>query len=367
MADPTPVSQPYPVVNDTKGNILTQAGDKARGALGAAKQGVTNLIGNIKNGYTGPGGPLSGQTPQNIVQDYRWTLSNIQSFMHEIPFIELKEYKCNESAIQKQLDLYTRIVGDTVDNVASLFKKAADEKYADVESVYANIWPKNNFTGAIYTFPYFNPSAFSLQTSDWQALDSLGDSLGQLAGAISPALGELVSAGIKAVDAVTDLAMKAKYPSVGVVDRPKLFANHTNRQINISFPLYNTVDQRDWKKHRDLIYKLMYQNLFYKRDYVTGIPPVFYEVRVPGQYYCYAAAMTDIKVENLGNVRLLNNSETKTGTTSTRNGDVVPDAYQVNLTLTELVMPSQNQFKMIMNKDGTGSTRPRISVATVKR
>jgi hypothetical protein len=41
--------------------------------------------------------------------------------------------------------------------------------------------------------------------------------------------------------------------------------------------------------------------------------------------------MTNIVAKNLGNVRMIN-------------GYVVPDAYQVTLTLSEMVMPSKNQL-----------------------
>lgn len=86
----------------------------------------------------------------------------------------------------------------------------------------------------------------------------------------------------------------------------------------------------------------MNQNLFNKQDQVTGLPPVFYDIYIPGQYFCYAACLTDLKVKNLGNQRLLNEI-------------IIPDAFEFNLTFGELVKPSKNQFQAVINGQAQGN------------
>lgn len=146
----------------------------------------------------------------------------------------------------------------------------------------------------------------------------------------------MLTGGAQVAGAGADLALGWQYPSVGIQDRPKIFAGHNERQVTISFPLYNTFSENDWPQNRDLIYILMSQNLYNKRNLITGMPPVFYDIYVPGQYYCYAASMTNVVVKNLGNTRLMENG-----------AFIVPDAYQITLTLTELTMPSKNQFEAV--------------------
>lgn len=289
----------------------------------------------------------------NVIQDYSWTLTN-KSNLDEVPYVRLIEYKANESQVRRNLNFYSNLGPQLAANAIG-----AGTPTAEILQVYESVFPKTNPTDFSYWFPYFNQTGFELRSQQWQALDSLGDSLGQIASGasamakafgvkgISDAIDRIKEAGEVAGNAaMASLAMR--YPSFGVVDRPKVFTAHENRQITISFPLYNTANINDWVENRALIYLLMSQNLFNKRDYVTGVPPVFYDIYIPGQYYCYAASMNDIRVENLGNQRLFN-------------GDViVPDAYQVTLTLSELVMPSKNQFEAITN----GAARKFVTTST---
>lgn len=288
----------------------------------------------------------------NVVADYRWTLSNLKNTedLAEVPFVRLREFKCVDSSIKRQMQFYTQLGIDTVESAFGLDKNTNLE----VLDSYQEIWPKDNPTNFSYKFPYFNKTAFELQTEPWQSLDSVGDATKKITTGIGQLLnnaeiGNSIQKGIDFFRMGTNLALNSQYPTVGVPDRPKIFTAHGERNINISFTLYNTVREEDWKKNRDLLYLLMSQNLYNKRDYTTGVPPVFYDVYIPGQYFCYAAAMTNIKVEHLGNQRLFYGDD----------GFVVPDAYQVDLTLTELVKPSKNQFESLA--DGTARNKVRVN------
>jgi hypothetical protein len=70
-------------------------------------------------------------------------------------------------------------------------------------------------------------------------------------------------------------------------------------------------------------------------------------VYIPNQFYSYASAMTEIKVTNIGNQRLIDKT-------------IVPDAYQFDLTLSELLMPSKNQFQAII----TGEAESKVQAST---
>jgi hypothetical protein len=87
---------------------------------------------------------------------------------------------------------------------------------------------------------------------------------------------------------------------------------------------------------------LVNQNLYNKRDLITSLPPVFYEVLVPGQHYSYASCVTNITIGNKGNMRKLSMKDKNITC-------IVPDAYDVSITLTDMVMPSKNLFQQIEN------------------
>lgn len=299
--------------------------------------------------------PGAGGGQINVVKDYKWTLSQITD---EVPYVRLIEYRANESQVARNMDLYSHVGLQMASNAAGIGTNTQE-----ILQVYEGVFPKTEPTNFSYWFPYFNQTGFELRTDPWQSLDSIGDSLGNIADGASKIassfggnLGASVAGKIdmlkeigSTAGAVANASLAMRYPSFGVADRPKVFNSHGSRSITISFPLYNVVSESDWGQNRDLIYLLMSQNLFNKRDYVTGVPPVFYDIYIPGQYYCYAASMNDIKVENLGNQRLLYGEF------------IVPDAYQVTLTLSEMVMPSKNQFEAITN----GSARKFVNSSTV--
>ena len=269
----------------------------------------------------------------DVVKDYSWTNSKSRE---EVPYIRLIEYKCNETVIKKQYGFYTNLTAD---------KFNVNQKSTEVLDIYQEIFPKDEPSGWSYKLPYFNETGFELSTPPWTQLDSIGDALKSMASSASNGLNaigfkkaggviDLFTGAAQVAGAGADIALGWQYPSVGIQDRPKIFAGHSERQITISFPLYNTFEDYHWPQNRDLIYILMSQNLYNKRNLITGMPPVFYDIYVPGQYYCYAASMTNVVVKNLGNTRLMENGKF-----------IVPDAYQITLTLTELTMPSKNQFE----------------------
>ena len=130
------------------------------------------------------------------------------------------------------------------------------------------------------------------------------------------------------------------------MDRPRIFTAHSERAVTIEFPLYNTADSADWIKNRDFYYRFASQNLFAKRDFITGLPPAFYRVYVPGQYFSFASCVTNINITNLGNIRTFDDSY------------IIPDAFQVSITLSEMLMPSLNQFQALV----TGDAQNKVNV-----
>ena len=269
----------------------------------------------------------------DVVKEYPWTLSKNQELLNEVPYAILVEFAVDESTIQQQISYYgtgtaTALKGNT-----------------DPLAPYEKLFPRNS-TGNVYSFPYFSDINFQVNTPSWQSLDTLEQAQKVAEGFGGFLLGEGGAKGvsriIEAATVTAGAALAAAYPKVGIMDRPKLWSSHDFRTIEIKFPLFNTVGPNDWIKNRDLCWQLVNQNLFTKRDFVTGIPPVYYEILIPGQHYSYAASVTNLTIYNRGNMRtLLDNDGGPT---------IVPDVYEVNITLQDLVMPSQNLFQSIRQK-----------------
>ena len=288
----------------------------------------------------------------NVVKEYPWTLSNVKD-RNDIPEIVLKEYSIDESSIKRQLLFYAS-------GVAGAFKDLVNNGVSESFgiSVYDEIFPKSKGAEAVYTFPYFTKNQFELNTPSWQKFDDIGQSASQLSSGLQSLVGgtkttagkliEGISKGVETATAVGNFALQTQYPVTGIADRPRMFTSHGERSITIQFPLYNTISLPDtkepaWRKNFEFLRSFMERNLFAKRNFITGFPPRFYDVLVKNQYYSVASSVTNVTVENLGNTRVLD-------------GHVVPDAYQVSITLVEMAMPSVNQFQHAFGNKSTKVT-----------
>lgn len=295
---------------------------------------------------TGGGGLASLYEPTgsgwvDVVKDYDWTLSPSWT-RTTTPVIILKEFEVNESSIKRQLYFYG----------AGVIQKNAENNRL---SPYAELFPKDKPTGFVYQFPYLTDINFQLSTPQWQSLDTLEQGQ-KFASSVMGVLGgqgaaDVTNAIIEGAGGAYMGAQALSYPKVGIMDRPKLWQNHEFRTTEIKFPLFNTYTENAWMVNRDLCWLFINQNLYNKRDFITSVPPVFYELYVPGQHYSIASCVTNITVTNRGNMRRM---KTFDGTENTAMESNVPDVYDVQITLTDMVMPSKNLFQTLRD--------PRITV-----
>lgn len=303
----------------------------------------------------------------DIVRGYPWTPS-LKSNRNDIPEIILHEHRNNESAIKRNVMFYANGLGglsfDIVRNITGFISGSIPPSNTtgsrNLLDVYKEIFPDNP-TGNIYYLPYFTKSYMELNSPPWEQLDDIGTTIDQLTKSGSELADFALGTGTEiqkkadalrsAGGAAKELAMTAlrwAYPIVGVYDRPRIFSSHDERTVTIQFPLYNTLEPNDWIKNRNFIYKLMVQSLYTKSSFITGYPPVFYRVLVPGQYFSFASCITNFSVDNLGNIRKLY-------------GYNVPDAFQVSITLREMCMPSSNQFRAMAS--GEAAQKINVSIA----
>jgi hypothetical protein len=284
-------------------------------------------------------------TSIDVVNDYPWTLSRNRDVLNEVPHIYLKEFEINEGVIQQQINFYSTALNNATQREEDATNRGNTDPLSPYEGLYQGI-PNGNW----YRFPYFSEVNFQIETPVWPTLDSVEQgkrAASSTAGLLfGKAVGQGVSSMLDMVGNAYSAGLATAYPKVGIMDRPRLWERHEFRTIEIKFPLFNTLGPDDWKANRGLCWMLVNQNLFRKRDFITGIPPVYYEILIPGQHYSLAACVTNLVIYNRGNMRRLFDGNTSV---------VVPDVYEINMTLTDMTMPSRNLFQAVntLSKDVT--------------
>jgi hypothetical protein len=318
----------------------------------------------------------------NVVNDFTWTLSKTNAALRETPFIQLNEYYMLQSALNQQLLPYgidtSSIYSGGQSGAAALATIAGSMFDADTIKLYDGIFDLTNPTGFKYRFPLFTPQQFSANNT-WERKDildtvinfqkmGLGIASKFIGGAGSvPGIGKAATAviggaetALNAMQSVPDiikqitlLKLQMNNPGVGLSDPPQLFQGAAPREYNFTFSLYNTEATNDTqdnvektiKRNWELCYILTYQNLFNKRNFFTNTPPVFYEVYIPGVHYCKASVMKNINILNVGNVRVMN-LDIDGGPKAPVN---VPDAYRIEITMQDVLMPSKNLLESIID------------------
>ena len=125
---------------------------------------------------------------------------------------------------------------------------------------------------------------------------------------------------------------KAIYPSAGI-EGQKTFEGSTPASYQFTFQLLNTVGdtEANINKNKSLIRAMINNNLLDKLDVIAVRPPAICSVRIPGVRGNTVAVLQTINVENLGQVNRIG-------------GENVPDAYQVTITVQELLTESRQIF-----------------------
>ena len=208
-----------------------------------------------------------------------------------------------------------------------------------------------------YRFPYFvnNLNDISNKFSNTPNLNPAD--IGGPAGAFY-GLSENLGAAALTVAANANLNAPGIY-----IEKPKFYNfSEDGEALIFKFPLVNTgwATYTDVLRNWQLLYLLAYQNRPNRRTRDLIDPPVIYEVSIPGsRYYPYAYIET-MKVAFVGSVRKML-IDVPYGTGTIKIESIIPDAYDVTITLRALVRESQNfLYSMLYDKYNiisTSSTR----------
>ena len=346
--------------------------------------------------YDNLGDELTPNLPLiDVVQDFPWTLTPTRSEARkEAPFIYLREWLQLDTQLNQSLlpygknrvgsvnfptgsNFFSNVFQSSVTIATGLAEILDFLDIEDSDNLYKGLFDHLTPTDFIYKLPFFTEEYFSIQ-NNWAGVDvidniiklqSEGLGLGRgifrtfkkgKKGAPSNQTGQEDK---KQEDTLLQLPyflrkfelfnLQSKSPAVGLMDPPHVWKSTNNRQYSFSFPLYNIDATNDSKseslilKNWEFCYLLTYQNLINKGNFYTAIPPVFYEVTIPGIHYCKASYMSNIGIENIGNIRLMQlpiNGNAKVPVN-------VPDGYLITITMNDLLMPSKNLLHAAVNTE----------------
>jgi hypothetical protein len=250
----------------------------------------------------------------NVFSDFTWRNSKTTS-IEEVPWINLYE---------KQLTY-----GKWISNIAGILDQVTGSaKDADP---YAKLYTTTN-TDFTYTLPYLVKKDQSIRgdtTNKWER-DGIVDIVSKLpyVGGIAKAAGETL------------------FPGFGI-EKIVTFGDTDPKSITIEFPLYNTLTVEDAIKNFDFVSLFGLQNLKIRTSFLTYIPPKIYTVESPGLggIYMPAAYVSKYSVKPIGTVRQMTSGEYSTranlnGTSG--QGVLIPEAYRISITLTEMVPETAN-------------------------
>ena len=314
----------------------------------------------------------------NVVDDFPWTLTPTTSEARkEAPYIFLREFLQLETQLNQSAQPYgksTTFVSGVRDTGSFLpipfydfeaLWQLLDPLDVDTDNLYKGLFDHKISTDFLYKLPFFTQDYFTTN-NNWQGtdiLDKLISIQSSIGGGISRTIIKSVL-GDKGEDfgkflqnlpslykKIEMFNIKAGNPAVGLMDPPHIWKGSSNRTYTFQFPLFNinsTTDSNSINtivKNWEFCFLITYQNLINKRNYFTGIPPVFYEVLIPGIHYTKAAYISDLTIENLGNLRLM--KLPINGMTECKVN--VPDGYSIKITLTDLLQPSKNLLSATVN------------------
>ena len=188
-------------------------------------------------------------------------------------------------------------------------------------------------TGFSYNLPYLagNDSNLRNISNTWNKANGLADLVKSYSGSSPNA--DIAGAAIgTVVGSIT--------PGTGFEETYQ-FGNTSLQELTITFPLYNTVSQQAAFDHYSFVQLFTFQNLKIRTSFLTFIPPKIYTVDTytNGGIYMAAAYVSNLKIDSIGTTRRMRDFS------GFGSGEIlIPEAYRVSITFTDLVSQSANIF-----------------------
>jgi hypothetical protein len=193
-------------------------------------------------------------------------------------------------------------------------------------------------TGFYYNFPWLLKSGDNIRSieNSWSSITGLTKALTTSSKSNSKDAGLLDTI----IPAAIGVATGAITPGFGF-EETKQYDGTSQQTLTVSFPLYNTIDIRSALRHFNFVNLFTFQNLKTRTSLMSYIPPKIYTVDAYslGGIYMSAAYVSNFKVDSIGTTRKM----TEWGIWGNA-GVLIPEAYKVTITFTDLLSQSSNVF-----------------------
>lgn len=113
-------------------------------------------------------------------------------------------------------------------------------------------------------------------------------------------------------------------------------------KLNVQFVLYNTTKVDAWKLNYKFLYLFILRNLPLRIDSMSFVPPLLYDVTIPGVKRMPVCGVEGIKVQPRGLMRTLTCDNFLKG--SGKLVVNVPEAWDITITFSSLIAPSANMM-----------------------
>jgi hypothetical protein len=288
----------------TKNSTITNLAYSLNAALGAGGTGVDSLIN-------------SAATVQNLIPG-----GNALS----------------QTSIGQNVGSIAQISSEQISETISAAQNAITELGGGAQFTSNVLKPYNGLyaledTGFEYNLPYFDNKHSELRTQ-------MGENQQNIASSFASA----------AVDIAANLASVAQAlrPGTYIEESRQFQMQQEGRNINISFPLLNTGTYDDVAQNWQLIFGLVYQNRPGRITRTLVDLPVIYETIIDGVLFMPYSYISNMSVDFIGGRRKM--KIPLPVTTSSDDADVgvqrveaiIPDAYQVNITISGLNEETRN-------------------------
>jgi len=309
--------------------------------------------------------PTETGKPIDVVNDFKWTKTSRNSEGRKnTPAVQLEEYRVVVPAFFSNLNVALQVldtagtgagaalssitdmsgIGESVtslvDDAIAAVTKNVDKLVKEGQRVFgaseAGTMPRHikayeNLYGVRrtkfkYNLPYLE--------NDYK---SIKNSWGEAAGTdLKSLVGETAGSFLQ-----TDVFGKIG-PGVGI-DYSKSFSYGDGPSHNISFFLDNTKDAEygGFETNFRLIYLLLYQNLPNRINKITYVPPVIYRAILPGVFSYRWSYISNLEIKMIGVRR---NKTINKFIDDKPSQVVIPEGYEVNLTIQSLVPETQNLY-----------------------
>lgn len=321
----------------------------------------------------------------DIITGFDWTTSNVNQISDEVPYVLLQEFKIAANSQMASLITNAMLIPDVIESSksslekfgAAIANKAKDtmkdnafsnfmeglkktaggisdkiskgiekgnnamdkffsgldnttDSWADqtLASMYKFLYIRKP-TNRWYKMPYYTSSYYDIQNSfnDTASEDQKNDTLGNL-------MGEQGAAKV-----LKDIG---NYTNITALTEPGSYVQRTQfynfgmsgPKFDVTFYLYNTINDNAFVKNNIFLQTLIVQNTPHRHNRLLVDPPCIYECTIPGRGFYPYVYISNINVVYKGTQRILGADSGKQ--------QIVPDAYEVKLTLQSLTKEVNN-------------------------